>query len=212
MIRIIAFDLEASSLIRGFPVSIGVASSDGTLFHALIKPADAWLTPEYEWNPASAQIHGYSLEHLQAHGKTPSQIVEEMNELFPAEALASDAPSIDAAWLRTLVDAADAEAHFTVRRIDLGAVLTMIEDEVGMHGDARRDIDRLRGSMHTHNALSDAASWIAALEAVEAWAIGKDLRKSQAVFDNWRKRVRVFLTAQQVMSEYDGALRELAKR
>jgi hypothetical protein len=211
MIKITAFDFEASSLTNGFPVSIGVVRYDGAMYHALVKPHADWLTPEYEWNPTSAQIHGYSIAHLQAHGKTPAQIVEELNELFPAEALASDAPAIDAAWLRTLVDAADAEAHFTVRRVDLGAVLSMIENEVGLRGDARREIDRLRLSMHTHNALSDAASWIAALQAVEAWAVGKDLRRAKAVFETWRERVGKHLAGQQMLSKYDGALRELAK-
>lgn len=212
MIRITAFDLEASSLTNGFPVSLGVARFDGTMYHALVKPHADWLTPEYEWNPASQQIHGYSIAHLQAHGKPPAQIVAELNELFPDEQFASDVPAIDTHWLRELVYAAGGGARFDVRRVDLGAVLTMLKDQVDMHGDARREIDRLRGAMHTHNALSDAASWIAALEAVEAWAEGKDLRKSEAVFQAWRERVGKHITGQLMLEKYDGALRELAKR
>jgi hypothetical protein len=89
----------------------------------------------------------------------------------------------------------------------------MTEDEVVMHGDARREIAKLRMSMHTHNALSDAASWIAALEAVEAWAAeGKDLRASARVFSTWKERVATHLAGQRVLTEYDAALRDLAKK
>jgi len=213
VIRIVAFDFEASALAHGFPVSIGVAKSDGTMYHALIKPDDEWLTPEYTWDPVAATMHGYSVERLRAEGLTPAQVIDELNGMFAGEAFASDAPAADFAWLRTLVDAADAEARFDVRRVGLDAVQTMIEDEVAMHGDARREISRLRGQMHTHNALSDAASWIAALEAIEAWsAEGKDLRASVRVFQKWKEHVATHLVGQRVLTQYDAALRDLSKR
>ncbi len=213
MIRIVSFDFEASSLKNGFPVSIGVARSDGALYHALVKPHDDWLTPEYEWDPVAANMHRYTIEQLRAEGLPPAQILGEMNELFADEMLVSDAPALDIYWMRELNYAAGGIARFDVRRVGIDAVLTMIQDEVAMPGDARREIAKMRASMHTHNALSDAASWIAALEAVETWsAEGKDLRASMKVFETWKQRVATHLAGQRVMTDYDAALRDLAKK
>jgi len=213
VIRIVAFDFEASALAHGFPVSIGVAKSDGTMYHALIRPDDEWLTPEFTWDPIAANIHGYTIKRLRAEGLPPAQVVDELNALFADEMLASDAPAHDTNWMRELNYAAGGIARFDVRRVGLDAIQTMIEDEVAMPGDARREISRLRGQMHTHNALSDAASWIAALEAIEAWsAEGKDLRASVRVFQKWKEHVATHLVGQRVLTQYDAALRDLAKR
>jgi hypothetical protein len=195
MIRVIAFDIEASALTDGFPVSIGVASSDGRLFHALIRPHESWVEPEYRWNPVAERIHGYSLEKLQAQGLPPAEVVAQLNEQFSGEMFASDAPPLDTYWMRELNYAAGGIAKFDIRRIGIDAVLTMMQDEVAMPIAARNEIERLRKRMHTHNALEDAASWIAALEAVDAWASeAKDLRAAEAVFKKWRDHVKGYLT------------------
>lgn len=212
MIRIIAFDFEASALVDGFPVSIGVARSDGALYQALIKPHDDWLTAEFKWDPVAATMHGYSIERLRAEGTPPAQIVNEINVMFAGEMLVSDAPALDTHWMRELNYAAGGIARFDVRRVGLDAVLTIIQDEVDMHGDARREIAKLRASMHTHHALSDAASWIAALEAVEAWAAdGRDLRAAVKAFQKWHERVATRLAGMDVVREHDATLRELSK-
>jgi hypothetical protein len=38
----IAIDFEASTLVDGYPVSIGIAASDGRMLYRLIKPHPEW--------------------------------------------------------------------------------------------------------------------------------------------------------------------------
>ncbi len=205
-------DFEASSLVDGFPVSIGVARSDGQLFYALVKPHAEW-DMGYRWDPNSQAIHGLTREHLVQHGREAAAVVVGMKNMFGDDvAFMSDAPGHDKNWLDELLSVSGISYAPRMLRATPEMWMTTLFDEHRVETNAVLKINELRKSMHTHNALSDAASWIAADEAVRVWIETRDLAACEAVFAEWKKHIEVVLIGLGVIEKYSDALNELAKR
>jgi hypothetical protein len=182
-------DFEASSLIDGYPVSVGIASSDGRLFYSMIKPHPEW-DMRYRWDGNAQAIHGFSREHLVAHGREAAAVVADMKSMFGADvAYMSDAPGHDKAWLDELISVSGISYTPKMYRSTPEMWLTALYDEHRIELEAVLKINELRKILHTHNALSDAASWVAAEAAVRAWIETNDLQACEAVFEAWKQRV-----------------------
>lgn len=194
MSQLIVIDFEASSLIDGFPVSVGIASSAGRLFYAVIKPHSEW-DMGYRWDPNSEAIHGLSREHLTQHGRDASIVVADMKAMFPDAAYMSDAPGHDKAWLDELISVSGVSYTPRMFRSTPEMWMTTQFDEHRVELEAVLRINELRKSLHTHNALSDAASWIAADAAARVWVETNDLQACDAVFESYKQRVREIVGA-----------------
>jgi hypothetical protein len=206
----IVVDFEASSLDNGFPVSVGIASSYGRMFYAVIKPHSDWST-SYRWQYKAQHIHGLELEYLQQHGRDASAVVENIRAMFGDEEFACDSPEYDNAWFDILVRASGIDYKPTLSTVSTRKRLDALFDELALTGDARRAIIEMREEMRTHHALSDAAASVAAAEAARAWPAGKDLRACRNVIERWKKHVAVIAVGVAQMAKYRGALDELSK-
>ena len=194
MSQFIVIDFEASSLVDGFPVSVGIASSDGQLFYALIKPHDEW-DMGYRWDGNSQSIHGFSRAHLQQHGREAAVVVNDMKSMFPDVAFMADAPGHDKQWLDELISVSGIAYASRMFRATPEMWMTTLYDEHRVELEAVLKIKELRANMHTHNALSDAASWVAADAAARVWVETNDLQKCEAVFESYKQRVREIVGA-----------------
>jgi hypothetical protein len=190
----IVIDFEASSLIDGFPVSVGIASSDGSLFYAVIQPHAEW-DMGYRWDGNSEAIHGFTRENLQQHGREAAAVVGEMKSMFGDAAFMSDAPGHDKAWLDDLISVSSIAYAPKMYRSTPEMWMTTQFDEHRVELEAVLRINALRKSMHTHHALSDAASWVAADAATRVWVETNDLAACEAVFESYKQRVREIVGA-----------------
>ncbi len=211
MSQLIVIDFEASSLIDGFPVSVGIASSDGRLFYSVIKPHSEWEMG-YRWDANAEAIHGFSRAHLMQHGREAAAVVAEIHAMFGDAAFMADAPGHDKAWLDELISVSGIDYKPKMYSATTRMWLDTLFDKLQLTGDSRREIITMREEMRTHNALSDAASSVAADEAARAWPSGKDLRDCRNVIEEWKRRVKVVIIGLEQIEKYDGALRELSKR
>jgi len=186
----IAIDFEASSLVDGYPVSVGIAASDGRMLYRLIKPHPEWEA--MRWSPVSEQIHGLSQDQLAAIGIEPSRLMEELNEVFAGETLVSDNPPFEWQWLQVLVEYAG-PAHFSLSTVSASEILTTTASARSMPIPILRAIERAISRMARHNALLDAAAWIAGHAAVDKWAPVTTEAEIDAVFDDWEARAQACL-------------------
>jgi hypothetical protein len=207
----VVIDFEASSLIDGFPVSVGIASSDGRLFYSVIKPHSEWEMG-YRWDANAQAIHGFSREHLMQHGRDAAAVVAEIKSMFPDVAFMSDAPGHDKAWFDELISVSGISYAPRMLRATPEMWMTTLFEEHRVETKAVLKIKELRAKMHTHNALSDAASWVAADEAVRVWVDTNDLQACETAFAKWKKNVEVVSIGLGVIERYSDALNELAKR
>ncbi|MFC7535926.1 hypothetical protein ACFQPG_00925 [Sphingomonas sp. GCM10030256] len=119
-LRIAVLDLEASALGFGsYPVEVGVALIQPAghpirTWSAMIRPTEAWLSNGL-WSPASAGVHGISLETLGQQGYAVEHVCDWLNNLLGSKTIvATDAPRYDQDWLDTLFKAASREQRFTL--------------------------------------------------------------------------------------------------
>jgi len=72
-------DLEASGFGRGsYPIEVGVALADGSVFSELIRPPEHWV----HWSEDAEAIHGITRPQLMEHGKTPREVAMQLNDLL----------------------------------------------------------------------------------------------------------------------------------
>ena len=211
MSAFVVIDFEASSLIDGFPVSVGIASSDGRMFYSVIRPHSEW-DMGYRWDGNAEAIHRLSRAHLVEHGRDAAAVVAEIRTMFGDAAFTSDSPGHDNAWFQELISVSGLDYKPLMHRATTRNHLDALFNELNLTGDARRAIIEMREEMRTHNALSDAAASVAAEEAARAWPAGKDLRACRGVIEEWKRRVKVVVIGLGVIDKYDEALRDLAKR
>ena len=188
----IVLDFEASGLIDSYPISVGVAAGDGRLYYRLIKPEPDWDT--MRWDPRSEQVHKLTREVIEAQGIRPKQVMAELNALFRDETLVSDNPPFEWRWLN-LLEAFGGRAAFRLSSIGAEAILTDAATDACIDASSLGTINRLRRTHATHNALSDAASWLAAAEAIAGWMPGTAEGEIEAVFADWCRRVEGYLQA-----------------
>jgi hypothetical protein len=85
-------DVEASSLVDGYPIEIGWAREDGQVGAVLVSPHPKWGS--LVWDPAAERIHGPSHALLEAQGVAVNDAVEMLNEALRACKALSDEPDL----------------------------------------------------------------------------------------------------------------------
>jgi hypothetical protein len=110
---IMFIDFEASSLNRGsVPIEIAWVDEDGQADSCLIKPEAGWD----DWSVASESIHGISRGDIARDGEEARLAAKRaFKALGAADAVYSDQPVFDQAWLEVLL----ATAGFPFRSIML---------------------------------------------------------------------------------------------
>ncbi|MFN7190163.1 MAG: hypothetical protein ACK5U4_01835, partial [Rhodospirillales bacterium] len=99
----IVIDFEASALDNGFPVSVGIAASDGRMFYSTIRPHQDWDT-RFRWSYRSQLVHGFTPEHLEEHGRSVHLVVASVKPMFPGATFMADS-ELDKQWLDELLRA-----------------------------------------------------------------------------------------------------------
>jgi hypothetical protein len=180
-------DIEASALIGGYPIAIGIVCADGAMFYSLVRPEPEWIE-HGRWDPNAEHLHGISLDRLKSEGRPAREIVEEINERFSGW-LHSDAPSHDLRWLQELRDAAEIELRANVVGREVEPILRELAEANETPRARMHEIFNLERASHNHNALHDAAAWIAVRDAIVNW----QTEEPTAVFARWKDRVNAFL-------------------
>lgn len=181
-------DIEASALVGGYPIAIGIVRADGAMLHALIQPEAEWL--EFgRWDPNAQHLHGISLDKLKSEGRQAAEIVEEINQRFSGW-LHSDAPSHDLRWLQELRDAAEIELRANIVAKEVETTLRELAEANETPRAKINEIFNLERATHNHHALHDAAAWVAVRESITRW----ETEEPTAVFTRWKNQVDSFLS------------------
>jgi hypothetical protein len=110
-------DLEASGLSdHGYPVEVGLALPSPVeggdweilLLSWLVRPTARWLEDHDAWSTTAEQVHGLTLDRLQADGLLPAEVARELDGALFGRVLVADtgAQGMDAYWLGRLARAA----------------------------------------------------------------------------------------------------------
>lgn len=97
-------DVEASSLMGGFPVEVAWCSADlrrGATY--LIRPTPAWRR-DLGWSAEAESLHGLSYERLHAEGLDPPEVAVRLAEDLRHAVVRSDNATFDGGWLEFLFD------------------------------------------------------------------------------------------------------------
>jgi hypothetical protein len=188
--QMIVLDFEASALVDGYPVSVGIAASDGRLYYRIIKPHPEWAG--MRWDPVSERIHGLTRDFVEANGISVDYVMAELNVLFRDDVLVSDNPPFEWRWLQLLIEFGR-PATFQLSRIEAGAILAEEAATSRISTAELREVRRQMGLMMRHHALFDAAGWIAGIAAVQIPKSGDRSRKILNMFADWRQRVEAHL-------------------
>jgi DNA polymerase III alpha subunit (gram-positive type) len=186
----IVLDFEASSLVDGYPVSVGIAASDGRLLYRVIKPHPEWT--EMRWDPVSESVHGLTRTFVEADGVSVDDVMAEMNELFRDEVIVSDNPPFEWRWLQLLIEYGR-PAALQLSRVEAGTILADAAAKTRITEIELRDIKRQMGLMMRHHALFDAAGWIAGIDAAQMPKSAGRHARIRGVFADWRQRVEEHL-------------------
>lgn len=98
-------DVEASALLNGYPIEIGICDDALNTHSWLVQPDESW--EKLNWDDQAQQVHGLSQAKLVAEGLPAGQVVREFSmRVSPGHAVFSDNPSHDWEWLQRLFWAA----------------------------------------------------------------------------------------------------------
>jgi hypothetical protein len=160
---IVFFDLEASSLVEGFPIEVGwawVQDDEVRSEGHLIRPSWQWLEMK-SWDPAAEALHGISRDMLKAEGKSCAEVAARMNEALAGRGLVSDSPSADTRWLWQMLDEAGTTPTFQIANLSADALIVAAAEKLGIldleYTWVEKETARL--APRTHRAAADAAYW-----------------------------------------------------
>ncbi|HEX4329439.1 MAG TPA: hypothetical protein VH105_21810 [Burkholderiales bacterium] len=153
-IQVPAFiDVEASSLgTRGYPIEVGLITSEGSMYCSLISPPADWTKNDaVAWDDGAERVHGITRPILATHGKPLEDVARELNRIAAGLTLFSDAWGNDYPWLARLFDAADLPMRF-----QLDSLRKLLDDnEAGRWATVKTEvIAELK--LTRHRASSDA--------------------------------------------------------
>lgn len=141
-------DIEASGFGRGsYPIEIGLASADGSLFCGLVRPEPDWL----HWDDGAQGLHGISRELLVTHGHPARWMATQLNERLRGQTAYCDGWGHDYPWLARLYDAAGLQPSY--RLDDLRGLLNEAQAQ---RWRAVTEAVRDRQQLTRHRASSDA--------------------------------------------------------
>lgn len=180
-------DIEASALVGGYPIAVGIVRADGQMLHAIVQPEPEWID-HGRWDANAEHLHGISLDRLKSEGRPAATIVAEINARFSGW-LHSDAPGHDLRWLQELRDAAGVELRANVVAKEVETVLRELAEANETPRAKVHEILNLERAAHTHHALHDAAAWVAVRDAI----VNRATEEPAAVFARWKDQVNTFL-------------------
>jgi hypothetical protein len=180
-------DIEASALVGGYPIAIGIVRADGELLYALVRPEPEWIV-HGRWDENAQHLHGISIDRLKSDGRPAAEIVAEINQRF-AGWLHSDAPSHDLRWLQDLRDAAEIELRANVVGREVETILRELAEGTETPRARIHEIFNLERASDNHHALHDAAAWVAVRDAIVNW----QTEEPTTVFARWKDRANAFL-------------------
>lgn len=175
----VIIDFEASALMPPcFPVQVAVINGKGQTYETLIQPCENWLN-NFNWNPESAKIHGFTKRQLIEEGKTPYRVATELNEFIGKDGVVyCDGGVYDIMWADELYKAANVERQFRI-----STVWHLFRDANVVYNFEYRDcVQYAHEKMHLrqHDALNDV---IAIQEAV---TMILDNRIPRELEDRWK--------------------------
>lgn len=92
-------DVEASGFGRGsYPIEVGFARPDGSVFSCLIKPEPDWE----HWDESAEQVHGIPRTTLFEEGCSVREVAQKLNDELKGEVVYTDSWGFDSTWLSLL--------------------------------------------------------------------------------------------------------------
>jgi DNA polymerase III epsilon subunit-like protein len=141
-------DIEASGFGLGsYPIEVGFIQSDGRGWCSLVRPQQDWQ----HWDPNAAAVHQITREQLAQHGRSPLEVVEELNRSLRGLTVYTDAWAHDYTWLNRLYEAADRTPTFKLD--SLRALLT--DTQAALWHELKRRVAAQSG-LARHRASADA--------------------------------------------------------
>lgn len=158
-------DVEASSLgTRGYPIEVGLITSEGSMYCSLIAPPADWSRHDpVAWDAAAERVHGITRAILDAHGKPLEHVAGELNRIARGMTLFSDAWGNDYAWIARLFDAAELPMRFQVE-----SLRKLLDDhEAGRWSAVKAEVVA-ELQLRRHRASSDAKILQQTLQRIKA--------------------------------------------
>lgn len=155
-------DVEASSLINGFPIEVAFCDDGLNVSSWLIRPHETWST--LSWDEKAQEVHGLSQAYLQAEGLPAEQVAAEVAErLQNVRFIWSDNPSYDHKWLMHLVPLHPSPIWGQLLiDAEVGALMNHFGDDAAVEAwiERHEEISELaRASFpHIHRAGADSLS------------------------------------------------------
>lgn len=141
-------DIEASGFGLGsYPIEVGFVQPNGQTWCSLVKPQTDWQ----HWDPNAATVHNITREQLQQNGRSPTEIVDVLNERLRGMTVYTDAWAHDYTWLNRLYEAADRSPTFKLE--SLRALLS--DSEAAAWHEVKRGV-AIRSGLERHRASADA--------------------------------------------------------
>jgi hypothetical protein len=127
-----------------YPIEIGVAKGSGERYCALIRPQPEWE----HWCSKAQAVHGISRQLVEARGRCPQEICNELNHFLGDITAYSDAWTHDSAWLNRLFFAARINPRFHLSPIEIIATEAQLLtwDDAKQRLAKQLDIKRHRAS------------------------------------------------------------------
>lgn len=150
-------DFEASGFGRGsYPIEVGFVRPDGQAWCSLIRPEPDWL----HWEPTAAALHSIRRDDLLRHGRSPAEVVQQLNRQLQGQTVYCDGWAHDYAWMGRLYEAAGSQPTF---RLD--SLLALLDETAMARWDPLRQQVAQRMGLRRHRASADARilqqTWLA---------------------------------------------------
>lgn len=150
-------DIEASGFGRGsYPIEVGFVLPNGEAWCSLVRPEPDWQ----HWEPSAAALHSISRESLMRHGRSPGEVVRQLNYRLQGLTVYCDGWAHDYAWMGRLYEAAGSQPSFR-----LHSLLALLKEAEMARWDALRQSVAARMGLRRHRASTDARvlqqTWLA---------------------------------------------------
>lgn len=141
-------DVEASGFGRGsYPIEVGFARPDGSIFSCLIRPEPEWE----HWDDSAELVHGIPRTALIEEGEPVREVAEKLNQELRGEVVYTDSWGFDSTWLSLLFYHAGLSQLFRLET--LSKLLT--EKQTSIWGQVKQQV-ALELNIDRHRAGPDA--------------------------------------------------------
>lgn len=141
-------DVEASGFGRGsYPIEVGFARPDGSVFSSLIRPEPEWE----HWDDSAEMVHGIARTTLIEQGMPVREVAEKLNQELRGEVIYTDSWGFDSTWLSLLFYHAGLSQLFRLET--LSKLLT--EQQTSVWGQVKQQV-ALDLNIDRHRAGPDA--------------------------------------------------------